>query len=120
MDIALVRDLLDSSLVDRDGEPMGCVDGIVMSWSGDAPPRVTHLELGATTLAHRLPGPFRSLMEWLARRLALRRKEPYRIDIARIVHLGRHIQVDIDGARSAAHESERRVRDRIIAHIPGN
>jgi hypothetical protein len=36
MEIAVVRDLLDKQLVDRDGEPLGRVDGIVMSYSSDA------------------------------------------------------------------------------------
>jgi hypothetical protein len=120
MHIALVRDILDSLLVDRDGEPLGRVDGIVMTWDADAPPRVTHLELGAVTLAHRLPRPFRDLVEWLARRLTLRDDKPYRIEVRRIVHLGRDIEIDIDGSRAAARDSERWVRDHIISRFPGS
>lgn len=119
MDIALVRDLLDSQLVDRDGEPMGCVDGIVMTWSANVPPRITHLELGAETLAARLPRPVRNCVDWLVKRFRIR-NEPYRIEVGRIMHLGRNIQIDIDGARSGALASERWVRDHIIARIPGS
>jgi hypothetical protein len=119
VDLALVRDVLDSLLVDRDGEPMGRVDGILMTWQPDAPPRVTHLELGATTLARRLPRPFRGAVGWLVRRLTLR-SDPYRIEVGRIVHFGRSIQIDVDAARSPACESERWVRDHIIARIPGS
>jgi hypothetical protein len=120
MEIALVRDLLDSQLVDRDGEAMGCVDGIVMSWSADAPPRVTHLELGGATLARRLPRPFQGMLGWLAHKLTPRGDEPYRIEVARIMHVGRNIQIDIDAARSAARASERWVRDHITSRIPGS
>jgi hypothetical protein len=120
MEIALVRDLLDSQLVDRDGESMGCVDGIVITWSADAPPRVTHLELGGATLARRLPRPFQGLVAWLARQLTPRGAEPYRIEVARIMHIGRNIQVDIDAVRSAARASERWVRDHIVSRIPGS
>jgi len=120
MEIALVRDLLDKQLVDRYGEPLGRVDGIVMSYAADAPPRITHLELGAQTLARRLPRPFRSIVAWLGRRLSPRAGEPYRIDADRIIHLGRVIKIDIDGTRSAARETERWVRDHIIARIPGS
>lgn len=120
MDIALVRDVLDSLLIDRDGEPMGRADGIIMMWQPDAAPRVTHLEVGAATLARRLPRPFQGAMGWLVRRLTLRTGEPYRIEIGRIVHLGRNIQIDLDATRSPARESERWVRDHIIARIPGS
>ena len=120
MEIAIVRDLLDKQLVDREGEPLGRVDGIVMSYSADAPPRVTHLELGAQTLARRLPGPFRRIVAWLGHRMSPRAGEPYRIEANRIMHLGRVIEIDIDGTRSAARETERWVRDHIITRIPGS
>lgn len=120
MDIAIVRDLLDKQLVDREGEPLGRVDGIVMSYDDDAAPHITHFELGAQTLARRLPRPFRSALEWLARRLTSRNGQPYRIDVSRILQLGRVIRIDIDGSRSAARETERWVRDHIIARIPGS
>lgn len=120
MEIALVRDLLDKQLVDRNGEPLGRVDGIVMSYRADAPPRITHVELGAQTLARRLPGPFRRTVAWLGRRLSPRASEPYRIEADRIVHLGRVVKIDIDGTRSAARETERWVRDHIIGRIPGS
>ena len=119
MEIALVRDLLDSQIVDRNGEAMGCVDGIVMTWSADAPPRVTHLELGGATLARRLPRPFRGVLEWLARTFTPRGDEPYRIEVARIMHIGRNIQMDIDAARSGrARERALGARPHHLAH-PG-
>jgi hypothetical protein len=120
MDIAVVRDLLDKQLVDREGEPLGRVDGIVMAYTADAPPRITHFELGARPLAQRLPHPFQGALASLARRLSLRGDQPYRIDVGRIIHLGRTIRIDIDVTRSAARETERWIRDHIIAHIPGS
>jgi hypothetical protein len=120
MDIAVVRDLLDRQLVDRDGEPLGRVDGIVMAYTADAPPRITHFELGAQTLAQRLPRPFRGMLASLAKRLTPRGEQPYRIEASRIIHLGRTIKIDIDGARSAARETERWIRDHIITRIPGS
>jgi hypothetical protein len=120
MEIAVVRDLLDKQLVDRDGEPLGRVDGVVMAYTVDAPPRITHLELGAQTLARRLPQPFQGVLAALARRLTPRGDAPYRIEASRIIHLGRKIKIDIDGARSAARETERWIRDHIITRIPGS
>jgi hypothetical protein len=120
MDIAVVRDLLDKQLIDRNGEPIGRVDGIVMSYSAEAPPRITHFELGARTLARRLPRPIRGVLDALARRLTLRGERPYRIESSRIVNLGRRISIDIDGARSTATDTERWVRDHIVSRIPGS
>jgi sporulation protein YlmC with PRC-barrel domain len=120
MSIAVVRDLLDKQLVDREGEALGRVDGIVMAYSADAPPRITHFELGAQTLARRLPRPFRSALSVLARWLTPRGNDPYRIEVSRILQLGRVITIDIDGRRSAARDTERWVRDHIIARIPGS
>jgi hypothetical protein len=120
MEIAVVRDLLDKQLVDRDGEPLGRVDGIVMSYSSDAPPRITHFELGAQTLARRLPRPFQGAVAWLGQRLSPRGSSPYRIEASRIIQLGRVIKIDIDGPRSAARDTERWVRDHIVARIPGS
>jgi hypothetical protein len=120
MEIAIMRDLLDKLLVDRESEPMGRIDGVVMAYSADAPPRITHLELGAHTLARRLPRPFHGALAWLANRLSPRGAQPYRIDVSRIIQLGRTVKIDIDGSRSAARETERWIRDHIITRIPGS
>lgn len=120
VNVALIRDVLDLLLVDRDGEPMGRVDGIGMTWDPDAPPRVAYLEMGGTTLARRLPPPLRSAMLWLAQKLSTRAREPYRVPVERIVHIGRHIEVDLDATRSPAGASEHWVRDHIIGRIPGS
>jgi len=120
MDIAVVRDLLDKQLVDREGEALGRVDGIIMAYSADAPPRITHFELGAQTLARRLPRPFRGALSALAHRLTPRGDDPYRIEVGRIVQLGRTIKIDIDGSRSAARKTELWIRDHVIARIPGS
>jgi hypothetical protein len=120
MDIAVVRDLLDKQLVDRENEPLGRVDGIVMSYGADDAPRLTHFEIGAQTLARRLPRPFQGTVAWLGHRLSPRDSQPYRLEVSRIIHLGRTIEIDIDAARSAARATERWVRDHIVAHIPGS
>src|SRR3954470_4492419 len=58
--LALVRDVLDKQLLDRESRPFGKVDGIVLEVRADGPPRVVALEVGAATRLARLPA-------WLAR-----------------------------------------------------
>ena len=52
--LELVRDVLDTQIVDADETKMGRADGIVLAIDGDGPPRVDHLELGFAVLARRL------------------------------------------------------------------
>jgi hypothetical protein len=120
MEIAVMRDLLDKQLIDRDGEALGRADGVVMAYSADAPPRIMYFELGAQTLARRLPRPFQGVVAWLGHRLSPRGSSPYRLEVSRIIELGRMIKIDIDGTRSAARETERWVRDHIVSRIPGS
>src|SRR5256885_13988351 len=93
-DLALVRDVLDKQLVDRDGVPCGKVDGIVLELTGGGPPRVAALECGPTILARRIgQGPAR-LVAWLAR-IGPRRGEPYRIPWRRILKIAREVRNDL-------------------------
>ena len=50
------RDILDKQLLDRKGIKMGKVDGLVMTMSPRARPRIAFIEMGSITLARRL-GP---------------------------------------------------------------
>ncbi|HEU4641525.1 MAG TPA: hypothetical protein VFS44_03650 [Gemmatimonadaceae bacterium] len=116
----LARDVLDKLLVDGEHRPLGRVDGLVLSWAADEPPRVIAIELGAATLAQRLPRWLGRMIDALARRFSPRHGEPYRLDWERVRRLGRReIEIDIDGPRSGALDTERWLRDHVIARIPG-
>ena len=49
--IKLVRDVLDKQMLDKNECEIGRVDGIVLEFPEDAPPRVARLELGGPVLA---------------------------------------------------------------------
>jgi hypothetical protein len=117
--VDVVLDLLDRQLVDRDGRPLGKVDGVGMTWRRGEPPRITHVEIGAATLARRLPRPFDRALDWLARRLGPRGGEPYRIPVSRILHIETDVALDLDARRTPALAIETWVRDHVIARIPG-
>lgn len=116
----LARDVLDKLLVDGEGNPMGRVDGLVLRWTPDAPPRVVAIEAGAATLARRVPRVLGRLIERLARRFGAHGGDPYRIDWERVSRLGhREIEIAIDAPRSGALATERWLRDHVVARIPG-
>ena len=49
----VVRDILDKQLLDRHGQRIGRVDGLILDIRGNKPPRLAYIELGAVTLARR-------------------------------------------------------------------
>ena len=63
MRINLVRDVLDKKLLDNDEEEAGRVDGLVMSFGADTQPRITHIEVGGSTLAARVHPIFVTISE---------------------------------------------------------
>jgi len=105
----LMRDLLDSEVVDRHKRDIGRVDGIVAELRPDGPPIVRWIELGGRTKLRRIS---RFLARWV-------RRAPCRIAWKDIRAMGRTIEVDIDAADLSALHWERWLRDRIIARIPG-
>jgi hypothetical protein len=77
----LVRDLLDTRVVDRNGRDMGRVDRIVLQLRAGQPPRVAAIEIGPSALFERLSpvlGCFTRALEWA---FGLVEKRPLRIPV---------------------------------------
>jgi hypothetical protein len=118
--VHLVRDVLDKQLTDGHGRAIGKADSIVMRLRANRPPLITAIEVGGVTGARRLPRLFRRMLEAAARRWGMKKGEPYRIDWDRL-HMGKvDIRVDLDAARTPLLAREHRIRDRIIARLPGS
>lgn len=115
----LVRDLLDNRVLDRNGEPLGRVDGIVLELRDGLPPRVSDLELGGMAPVRRLRRPVRSIAAWFVRRWGMMHGEPYRIPWSRVQDVGIDVDVDLDAREVPVLVWERRAREAIIEHIPG-
>jgi sporulation protein YlmC with PRC-barrel domain len=116
--VELMRDLLDNQVIDRRGQKIGKVDGVILSIGDGRAPRVAALEVGAVTFAHRL---HHRLGQWLER-MAQQRGLPLgrtRIPWGRVVHVGRDVRVALDAERTRVHALERWLRTRIIGRIPG-
>ena len=119
-DMDLVRDVLDKQLIDREGGPMGRVDGLVMHFGEKSQPRITHIEIGGATLSARLHPVFERLWRTVARIWGPERLEPVRIPWSRVKTIGRDIKLDVAAVESGALAWELWIARHIIGRIPGS
>ena len=119
-DLHLVRDLLDKQLVDRDGRPIGKVDGLVLEFDRAGRPRVGALEVGSSALFRRIGPRLERLVALIERRLGVSDGKPERFSPAKIVHFGNEVQLDVDALPTKAYAWERWLRARVISRIPGS
>jgi sporulation protein YlmC with PRC-barrel domain len=116
----LVRDLLDKQVVDRQQTKIGKVDGIVMELRPGKPPRITSIEIGATTLARRIGPRVGHLVSRVANRLSREgSRTPYRISWDKARDIGVDIECDIDVRDTTIFDWQNWLRDKVICRIPG-
>jgi hypothetical protein len=118
-EIRLTHDLLDKELIDRDGETIGRVDGIVLELRPHGRPVVAYVECGATILARRLGA---RLARWVAafeRRVTGRDPATTRIAVERITAVEIDLCVSIDADETPALEFEHWLAKHIVSRIPG-
>ncbi|MGH7650239.1 MAG: hypothetical protein ACREMS_00200 [Gemmatimonadaceae bacterium] len=116
----LVRDVLDKELIDKDDEEMGRVDGLVMHVGERSQPRITHIEIGGSTLGARLHPFFERLARKIGRSIGPRRTEPVRIPWSHVKTAGKNIKLDIEAKGTGAVDWELWIARHIIEHIPGS
>jgi hypothetical protein len=115
----LVRDVLDKQMVDRHKTRMSKVDGVVIRWGDDGPPRVVYLEAGATTLARRLGRRFGRWVSRLAHRWGGDHTEAYRIPWNRVRAVSLEVSVDVDAEETRVNVVEDWLRVHVVEHLPG-
>ena len=116
----LVRDVLDKKLMDEDDEEMGRVDGLVMSFGERTQPRITHIEIGGSTLGARLHPFFERLARKTARAMGPKRTEPVRIPWSRVKTAGKDIKLNVEAKDTGAVDWEVWIARHFIEHIPGS
>ncbi len=79
----LVRDVLDTQVIDRNGRAMGRVDGISLECRAGKPPRVGALLIGPSALGHRLSPRLGRWVEAIERALGIDKGRPARIRSSR-------------------------------------
>jgi hypothetical protein len=117
--VNLVRDILDKKLLDSEDEEMGRVDGLVMQVGERSQPRITHIEIGGTTLGARLHPVFEQLARRMAKMWGPKRREPVRIAWSHVKTAGREIKLDLEARKTGAVAWEVWIARNIIEHIPG-
>ena len=118
MRVCLIRDILDSQLLDVTGQNAGKVDGIVLEMQPGEPPRVHYVEVGPITMLRRLN---RRLGNWYARfdaRFGEGRGVPIRIPISRVILDSPSLRLDLAAEKLPVMALERWLRHHIISKIP--
>lgn len=115
----LVKTCLDKQLVDRNGRPMGRVDGIVLDITEGRRPQVAFIEVGAVTRWRRVHSGLGRLASAIARRVKVVQKDPYRIPWSKVVTTGTEVVANVKAEETPALSWELWLRKKIVMKIPG-
>lgn len=113
----IVRDVLDTSVVDRNGRAMGRVDGIIEQ--DDGPPRITTLLIGPSALGSRLHPALGRFVTKLETLLGIERDRPWKMSVRDIEDVNRKIRVRLTLGDTAVAALEQLFR-RWIMKLPGS
>jgi sporulation protein YlmC with PRC-barrel domain len=116
----LVRDVLDKELLDREEEPMGRVDGLIMHVGDRSQPRITHIAIGGPTLWNRVHPFFGQLSRRLNRLWGPKREDAVRVPWSRVKTVGRDIKLDVEAKDTGAIDWELWIARHIIDRVPGS
>lgn len=117
--LRLVRDVLDSQMVDRRQRQSGKVDGIVAELRDDGRLVITAIENGLPEAVRRVSPRVGDWIAALGRRWGVRKGEVYRIPFAKIRHTGINVRIDLDAAETPLLAWEQWLRAHIVRRIPG-
>src|SRR3954471_12536677 len=102
VEMDLGRDVLDQQVVDRNGELMGKVDGVVIEVRDGKPPRVARLVIGGGTAAHRVHAGFGAWLVRWRRRWGPEDDRPLEVPWSMVLKIGIDVKVDVTAARTPA------------------
>jgi len=115
----LIRDCLDKQVVDRHGQNMGRVDGIVIQLETGKQPRVAFVELGVETVARRVSSSFERLLKKLIRSQAGEQEARYRIPWSKVIPAGIELVANVEAEKTPALSLELWLRRNVVSRIPG-
>jgi sporulation protein YlmC with PRC-barrel domain len=113
-------DLLDRQIVDRDGEPVGKVDDVELTYDERGVPRVTGLLLGQQVLGERIGGGLGRWISAIARRMSEPPDQPpIRIPFDLVAKVDSAVRLSVARELLAEPPLEVWLRDHLIGRIPG-
>ena len=116
--VRLVHDVLDAQLLDRTGQKMGRVDGIVIEIRDGQPPRVAELLVGGSIASERI-GRWMAALGRLVTKLLHVEPAITRIPFAQVRAIGPCIEVDLDASATNTMRTERWLDRHVISRVPG-
>jgi sporulation protein YlmC with PRC-barrel domain len=113
--------LLDRQIVDRDGQPVGKVDDVELTYDADGSLRVTALLLGQEVLGDRIGGLLGRCIAGTARRLSGEGgRPPQRIGMDLVAGITDAITLSVRRELLPDPPLEAWLRDHLISRIPGS
>ncbi len=117
-ELHLVRDLLDKQLVDRNHDPMGRVDGLVIGVAGQGPPQLLCIESGVTVAARRLGRAPGRWVRGASRRWGLRSGKPLRIPWSKVTRVGIETELELEAGQTPALAWEHWLLEHVVRYLP--
>ena len=112
-------DLLDRQIVDRDGEPVGKVDDVELTYDERGVPRVTGLLLGQQALGERIGGGLGRWISAVARRMSEPPGQPpIRIGFDLVAKVDSAVHLSVARELLPDPPLETWLRDHLIGRIP--
>ncbi len=115
----VVRDVLDKSVVDRNGREMGRADGVVLTLNDGQPPRLDAILIGPIALGSRLHPKIGRLVCALERWCGLDGGRPVRVAFGDIETVERKVRLRLAIGETAADAVEQRLRV-WVDRLPGS
>ena len=116
--IHLVRDMLDHQMLDRKDDPMGRIDGIVITVEEGERPRVVELQGGIVVLGNRLGERIGRWIRLAAMKWGLLRGEKTRVKWEQVRWIDIETKVDVEGDQTPALAWENYLGEKVIAKLP--
>ena len=115
----VIRDVLDKSVIDRNGREMGRVDGILLEQQPNQPPRLTAALIGPAALGDRLHPAVGRVVRRIEKSIGVDEDRPARIAFADIDQIETKVRVRLTISETAVAAVEQRLRSWLL-RLPGS